>query len=412
MSASGIGLVVKIAADTRQAVGDIHDVNNALQGTGTSATGASNFIKGMKGPALAALGAVAGAALAAGAAMIEFGKAAWEDHQEAERLARTLQTIPGITQDMIDANEAWITQTMFATHVLDTDLRQAISDLTLVTGDLSTAQQYAVASANLATVADVEYSAAVAAVEKALAGKTTSLMKMAPWLDTNKDGTLSAAEAQAILTNETLKGAAAAEAADDPWTTMKIIWDEIKEQLGQWLLPLMEDLSDWFKNPENQKKIQEYITKIGDLSREFGEKLLPKLEEFLDWVGSPQGQRDMKKFADSAKVIADAIVAISDALAKMIGWYNKIPAPLKGMIGSGMGLTPWESGGSPGALAMPAGLSVNSTAGTVGNRAVVINFNGVVGDQEGTARALQGVLNQSDRRTNRSALARAGDARW
>lgn len=404
MSGAGIGLVIKIAADTRQAVGDIKGVNKALGDTGTSAGEASGFIKGMKGPALGALGAVAGAAIGAAAAMVEFGKAAWEDQQEANKLARVLETIPGITQDMIDANEEWITQTMFATHVLDTDLRQAISDLTLVTGDLTTAQNYAVASANLATVADVEYATAVAAVEKALAGKTTSLMKMAPWLDTNKDGSLSLAEAQAILTNETLEGKAAAAAADDPWTTLNIAWDETKEALGRAVLPLLTRLSDWLKDPVNQAKLQRFIDRIADLAYEFGVSLMPYLDRFLKWLTSPEGQASIKRWAGYISSFAKAVGSIANAIAKVIEWWNKIPDPLKKILPGG-----WlQSIVTGSAAAAPAGLAPQTTAATM-SRGVTVNFYGTVTDPESTARSIEAILAGSSRRNSH---ARSWEPAW
>jgi hypothetical protein len=400
--AAGIGLVVKIAADTKKAVGDIHDVNQALDGTGTSTSKASKMFGAMKGPALAALAGVATGALAAAGAMVEFGKAAWEDHQEAQKLARVLQTIPGITQDMVDANEAWITQTMFATHVLDTDLREAVGSLALVTGDLTTAQQYASRSADLATVANVEYSTAVEAVQKALSGKTRQLMALAPWLDTNKDGTLSAAEAQGILTAKTLDGMAAAAAAEDPWTTITLIFDEIKESLGQWIIPLFTKLGDWFKQPQNQQKIQEFIDKLGAMSYELGTKLLPKLDQFLDWVGSPEGKKQMKEWANTAQTIANAIIDISEAIAGLIQKWNSLPAPLKGVLGSGLKVKEggWLDNVLHTAPAPPAAAAGGYAVS--GGSGVTVNFyGGIHTDPEATARAITSSLRASDMRNAR-----------
>jgi hypothetical protein len=400
---AGIGLVVKIAADTKKAVGDINAVNKAIEGTGTETSKSSKLMSGMKGPALAAFAAVGGAAIAAAGAMIDFGKAAWEDKQEADKLAFTLEKIPGITQDMIDANEAWITQTMFATHVMDTELRQAISDLTLATGDLTQAQELATLAADVAVGTDQEYSTVVDQLAKAVGGKTTALQRNMPWLDANKDGTLTLDEAVRGLT-DAYGGAAEAAAETDPWTTIQIIWDELKESLGKWILPLFEEFSDWFKDPLNQRKIQEFIDKLGDMSREFGEKLLPALEDFLDWIGSPEGRQSIKDFAAAVQTMADAFVATAQAIEKMVGWYSKIPAPLKGAIGSGAGLTPW--GAAP---PDAAGVALTAAPAPTARAGVTINFNGLVTDPESTAREVEGVMRRS---VWRNARARSMDPAW
>jgi hypothetical protein len=406
--ASGIGLVIKIAADTKKAVGDIKDVNQALEGTGTSTDKAGKLFGALKGPALGALGAVAGAALGAAAAMVEFGKAAWEDHQEAQKLAFTLQKIPGITQDMIDANEAWITQTMFATHVVDTDLRVAVGQLAVATGDLAQAQQLAALAADVATGANMDYQSVVDMLAKAVAGNTNALERQMPWLDANKDGTVSLTEAL-----DGLKGAyggAAAEAAkNDPWTTIKLIFDEIKESLGQWILPLFTRLGDWFKDPANQKKIQEFIDKLGDMSYQLGEKLLPALERFLDWVGSPEGQQQMRDWARAAKTIADAIVAIADAMSKLKGVWDKIPAWMRNPAGWNM-ITKQSAAGVSFTMAGGAVPVTSASASVAVSRPVTINFNGLVTDPEGTARAVHRVVQGSDWRNGRTRARRVEPA--
>jgi hypothetical protein len=391
--AAGIGLVVKINADTKKAVGDIKDVDNALGGMKDSTGKASKVFGALGSAALPVVGALVVGVGAAATAMIKFGQAAIEDKQEADKLARVLETIPGITKDMVDANEAWITSTMFATHVVDTQLREAISGLVLVTGDLGKAQEYAAKAADLATVANVEYDVAVSAVEKALVGKTRALMTLAPQLDTNKDGTLSLAEAQGILTDKTLEGMAAAAAAEDPWTTISLIWGEIQEALGQWILPLFERLGNWFKDPVNQAKIQAFIDKLGAMSAELGQKLLVKLDEFLAWLTSPQGEASINKWMGYLEDLA----GYAGDVAEAVGWMNEqwqefitSDAPRQ-----------MRSASLPRGAA-PAGMSAG-TFTAPSPAGVTVNFyGGVHTDPEATARAITSSLRSSDMRNARA----------
>lgn len=399
---AGIGLVVKIAAETKQAVGDIRAVNSAIEGTGSATSGTNKLLGTLKNVGLPVLGAVAAGVGAAAAAMWEFGQAAIEDQREANKLARILETIPGITADMIDANEAWTTSTMLATHVMDTELREAVGKFTLQTKDLTEAQKYATAAANLATVTNTEYATVVDAVEKALAGKTRALMGVAPWLDANRDGTLDAAEAASILTDKTIEGAAAAAAAEDPWTTIKIVWDEIKESLGQWILPLFDRFAAWFKDPVNQKKIQEFITELGDMSSVLGTKLIPYLEDFMDWLGSERGQRDMREWAAAARDIAGGIKAIADMLGALKNAWDKLPAPLRDLLTSSnlIMLTGGGTGLGSGKSGTPAAGPSQFAAAPAGG--ISINFyGGVHTDPEGTARAIRASLTRSDWRNAR-----------
>lgn len=387
--AAGIGLVVKIAADTKKAVGDIHEVNRALDGTGKSTSSASKMFDGLKSAALPVIGAVVVGVGAAAAAMVEFGQAAWEDQQEAKKLARVLETIPGITKEMVAANEDWITSTMFATHVMDTDLREAVGSFTLVTQNLAEAQAYARRSADLAVVANVDYKTATEAVEKALVGKTRALMGLAPWLDTNKDGTLSLAEAQAILTTKTLEGQAAAAAAEDPWTTMKIIWDEIQEALGGALLPIMEKLAEWFKNPANQQKVKEFIDKIANLATQVGQKLVPAFESLIEYLGSPEFTARMQVTGAIFAGIYRVIVTVTDAVSSFIQMLGRIPSNITSRFGLGSPEGKSAGGASAGTFAAPAsGITVNF-------------YGGIHTDPEATARAISSSLRASDRRNAR-----------
>jgi hypothetical protein len=425
--AGAIGLVVKIAADTGRAVREIKDVDDALRGTGRETDKASTLmgkLGGVAKGAAAGVAAVGGAAVAAAAAMVHFGRAAWEDHQEAQKLAFTLSKMPGITQDMIDANEAWITQTMFATHIVDTDLRVAVGRLATATGDLAKAQQLAALAADVAVGREIEYAEAVSIVEKAVQGKTGSLMRQMPWLDANKDGAISAAEALDGL-GAAYGGAAAEAAKNDPWTTMQLIWDEIKESLGQWIIPLFERLGEWFKNPVNQAKIQTFIDKLGSMSFELGQKLLPYLERFLDYIESPEGQKAMKDFAQTAGRVAEAFLKIGDGIATVVNWWGRLPDWMKS---SGINLFKFSPDSRNLPAVQPAGRSVllfeppagrrsAAPAGT-GARAraaggIVINFNVPV-DPEGAARSIRRVLEDSSARNHASARRRvtAGDARW
>jgi hypothetical protein len=152
-------------------------------------------------------------------------------------------------------------------------------------------------------------------------GNTSALQRQFPWLDKNKDGTVTLAEATTGL-GKAYAGAAKSAQNNDPWKVLNTIWGQLKEQLGQWILPLLKRFSDWFKDPANQKAVQDMLIKVGNLAKELGEKLVPKLNELLRFLSSPNFKNEMARTADDMKAIADATLALVGALARLIGWLR------------------------------------------------------------------------------------------
>jgi hypothetical protein len=323
------GVVINFTARTTKAVQDVQKFTKELGKVDSAAGKTGKLLK--KGLAVGA--AAAGAALlGAGAAMVEFAQAAIEDYKSAQKLADTLATIPGITADAIAANEDWISSMQIATNVADTDLRNAIGKAALVTQDLGEAQAIAAAAADLAAINGKEYSTVADAMAKAAAGNTTQLKRMAPWLDVNKDGTLTFAEAMGEL--GTKYEEASEKAADrDPWERIKTIWGEIKESLGQFVIPLITQLGDWFKDKKNQKAIKEYIDKVADLSTKLGTDLVKSLQDVYSWFASEAGQKALSDFGNVVQGVADSIKALASGFETLARAYDKLPDWFKKLQG-------------------------------------------------------------------------------
>lgn len=131
--ASNTNILISVGAMTAGAVSDLKKVSTQLdkqkkesKGWGRSMFNAANLAK-------AGYAAVALAAVGAAKSMIDFGLEAVEDNKQAKNLARTLKTIPGVTQKLIDKNAAWIDSMEILTTVADTDLRNAMARLARAT---------------------------------------------------------------------------------------------------------------------------------------------------------------------------------------------------------------------------------------------------------------------------------------
>ena len=341
-------VVVQFLADDKMSktvgkiTGGLRDLNKKTDDTDSRMGKLSGTMKA----GLAAGAAVAGGALIGlGSAMIAGAKAAIEDNKEARKLADTLATIPGVTQKMIDANAGWIDSMELATSVADSDLRDAVSKLALATGDLTKAQDLTTIAVDAAAGSGKSLSGIVDALAKAQDGNTAALKRQFPWLDKNKDGTVTLDEAVKGLSGA-YKDTAKNASNRDPWQKLLTIWDQLKEQLSQWVIPLIDEFGDWFKDKKNQKAIAAILEQIGDLSRELGLKLVPALEKFLTWAGSEKGRQDIREFATSLGKFATAIMSIARAFGQIAGAWNRLPAPIRKLLLGGPGLfVDWVTSG-------------------------------------------------------------------
>jgi hypothetical protein len=306
------GVVINFAAKTADAVRDIGKLTRELGDLDGKADGVGSKLK--KGVAIGAA-AVGTAMVGAGAAMLDFAKAAAEDEAQAENLRRTLSKIPGVTEDMIDANSAWIDSMEIATSVADTDLRSAVSKLSLATGDLTRAQALTTVAVDAAAGSGKSLKTVTDALAKAAQGNTAALERQFPWLDKNKDGAVTLDEAL-----QGLKGAyeGAAEAAADrkPWERFSAVMDQLKETIGESLLPYINRFSDWLKDKKNQQALRD--------------------------------------FADDVVDVVDAIAGLVKILWNLIGalkgaweWIDSVNKKWQGFLDSiNRGITwPWEKGG-------------------------------------------------------------------
>lgn len=356
-------VVVQFLADDKMSktVGKITDGLKDFNKKAGDSDGKAGKLGGTLKKGLAVGAAAAGTALIAmGGFMMDAAAAAIADKKEADNLARTLGSLEGVTQDVIDANAKWIDSMELATGVADSDLREAMSKLALATGDVGEAQRLTTVAVDAAAGSGKNLSTITDALAKAADGNTAALKRQFPWLDANNDGTVTLTEAVDGLT-DAYGGSAEAASNLDPWKKLKTIWGQLKEQLGQWVLPLIDEFGDWFKDKKNQKAIQDIVEKVGNLAKKMGEKLVPAIEDFLDWIGSEEGKKSMREFADTAEDVATSLGAIATAIVKIIEWWRKIPAPLRGALGGGGGSLRFWDRSATSASAAPAGPATMAT---------------------------------------------------
>jgi len=197
-------------------------------------------------PAAAALGVLVNVAA-------DSIKAFAEDEKAAVALATTLTNVTGATDKQVDAVEKFITKTSFAVSVADDQLRPALAKLVTATGDVTTAQNLLNLALNISAGTGKDLGAVSDALGKAFNGTLGPLKKLDPALTALIEDGASTDEVFKAL-SETFKGqaAAAADTTSGKMEGIKIRMDEMKESIGQAVVPILEKLmpaftamSDW-----------------------------------------------------------------------------------------------------------------------------------------------------------------------
>lgn len=180
-------------------------------------------------------------------------KAFAEDEKAATALAATLTNVTGATDKQVAAVESFITKTSFAVSVADDQLRPALASLVTATGDVTKAQELLNLALDISAGTGKDLGSVSEALGKAFNGQLGPLKKLDPALtDLIKNG----ASTDEIFKklSETFKGQAseAAGTTSGRMENLKIRMDEMKESIGQAVVPIVEKLmpaftaiSDW-----------------------------------------------------------------------------------------------------------------------------------------------------------------------
>ena len=196
-------------------------------------------------------------------------KAATEDAAAQKLLETALINATGATEAQVLATEDWITTTQLAKGVADSELRPALATLVGATKDVAEAQDLMGLSMDLARAKGISLEAASSAIAKAHGGNTTALVKLVPGLKEAGERSLDFATATERL-NEQVKGQADAWAQTDEGklARMNIAYDEMQEQIGAALLPVLGKLIgivssvfDWFNSLD--QGTQDLIITVG-----------------------------------------------------------------------------------------------------------------------------------------------------
>jgi hypothetical protein len=351
-------LIVRILADTSKLNAGVNETNSKLGGLGKAAK-------------------VAGSAFAAFAAAdvaVDFlqdaTKAAEEDKKSQALLANQLKETNNATEDQIDTVEDNINALSRLTGVADDDLRPAYAALARSTGDTEQANRELAIAMDIAAGRGVDLATVTAAMEKAHNGNIGALGRLGVATKDAEGNTLSLEEAMAKA-SETYKGAA--EAAVTPGQRMSVAFNELKEQVGTALLPVLENLSTFMADtllPAFQDAIVWIQTHWPEIEKAISDtfnKLKPIIETFVgviqtQWAivsGVFQTISDLlhghwseawHDFANMLSGVWDGIVkivkghidAVKELFGGLVSWIGELPGKIAS-VAAGMWDGLWDA---------------------------------------------------------------------
>ena len=225
------GLIIKIGANTKDAIDGLNKVNRAM---GKSATTSQRMSASLAkvGPALGA--AAVGAGLLAAKIGADSVKAFMDDQKSVAQLNKSLENL-GFAH-ATDQVSMFIDNLQFAANVSDDELRPAFSSLLRATGSVTAAQKTMQLALDIAAGSGKDLSSVVTALSRGYLGNTTSLSRLNAGLDKTL---LKSGDMVAITAELTKKFGGANEARTNTLagalSGVDIAWGELQESFGKGL---------------------------------------------------------------------------------------------------------------------------------------------------------------------------------
>jgi hypothetical protein len=330
--------------------------------------------------AFAALGA---AAFQAGQQLVGFARMAADDEKGQKQLAASIRASTKATDAQIASVEHYIDVTQRAVGVADDELRPAYARIIRSTRDFDKAQRLLNLALNVSAGTGKPLRAVTEALSKAYDGSNTALTRLGLGYDKVKLKGMDFNDVQQDL-EKRFSGSALANAQtfEGTMARFRITIDELKESLGQAVLPYL-------------KRLAEYGIQIADafgkdgVAGAFAELKYILKSLLYDENGQlNQAGRTLNDLAEKANKLASVFnFAQRAASATPVG-------AVANRIGGAFGFDPTPSVGSVSTLPSFALPGRNPE-----NAQVTINMMGVVGDRAAIGQYVDAALRQWQRRS-------------
>jgi hypothetical protein len=264
-----------------------------MDGFGKSMKTISNGVKA----AWAGLAVVGIGALFDG--IVDVAKAAAVEEQSMNQLRNALNNSWKATDTMAAAQEEFVRKLAYTSAITDDKIRPAYAKLVLVTKSASKAQKMFGIVLDTSVGASKDLNAVSQAMAKYLGGNKAAFDKLIPGIKnvTDKIGFLEKNYANAAETVGNSK----------PFEKIQIIFDDLKEKLGSYILPYVKEFATWLSGDEAKKMMDDMFKTITN---------------FVTYINSPEGRKGIDDFVTALKDIAAQILKIAAAVTGNKGVFE------------------------------------------------------------------------------------------
>jgi hypothetical protein len=265
-------------------LGEFRNLTAATRGATSQLTSLSKTATKISGGMRKAFGAI-GVGFSLNLLKNELGeaaKAAIADAKSMNILALAMENTGKATGNQVAQAEESIRKMSLQAAVADDALRPAFQKLFIATGDVTASNRYLQIALDASAATGKDLDSVTQAMAKSLAGQDTALLKLIP--------SLRGAQDPLAELEKTFKGAAEEAAKTDPFQRLNVIFGEIKESIGIALLPMLNNLADWF------------ITVLPDIQNFF--------KIFTEALDTPQVRTSVGKMSDSLGRLGDSIASL------------------------------------------------------------------------------------------------------
>lgn len=279
--------------DLQKAIKEIGAAQAKFSSVGSSAKGAGSQFDAL-GSTVKKLGGLFAAAFSVQQVASFFKesiKGAIDDSKAQAILAKTLQNTTNATKQQISSVESYIDTLQRATGVADDELRPSLGRLVRATGDISKAQQLQQLALDVSAGSGKDLTSVTEALSKAYVGNFGAIKKLGISVD------------DAIIKNKDFKGlskaladqfegqsANAANTLSGRIARLGIAYSEVKESIGNALLPIVEKFLGVLVN-KGIPAFENAVSKVQDFAKSFEPtyqmikaRILPILEFWWNFI--------------------------------------------------------------------------------------------------------------------------------
>jgi hypothetical protein len=335
---------------------------------------------------VAAFAALGAAAYQAGQQLVGFARMAAEDEKSQKQLAASIRASTKATDAQIASVEDYIDVTQRATGVADDELRPAYARIIRSTRDFEKAQRLLRTALDVSAATGKPLKTVVEALSKSFDGSNLAITRLGLGYDKAQLKAMSFNDIQKDL-EKRFSGSALENAAtfEGTMARFRITIDELKESLGQAVLPYL-------------KKLAEYGIQIANAFGKDGVAgAMAELKYILQTLLYDENGQ-LNAVGKNINDLVNKLNSISGVINKVsqVAGYTPVGAAAN-FLGDRFGFDPTPTLGTVGTIA--PSINAGSLRGIRGqNAGVNITVQTGIGDPVAIGRAVYNVLNQFERR--------------